>query len=806
MDNHNLTGGVMCSEELTWRELEVLALLSDRLTNREIAQKLHLAESTVKDYVGNILSKLYVKNRREAVKRALALGLLEPERAPVSRPMTNFPADVTPFIGRRVELAEISRLLQETRMLTLAGPGGIGKTRLAIKASGETAGNFKDGCCFVSLVPIHTSEHLVQRTAEALKFPLAVHENPQALLLRFLRRKNLLMVMDNFEHLLDGAGIISEILGAAPDVKILATSRERLNLKSETVFTVGGLDISHLETTLEYRGSDAVTLFLQSAGKVVPGFEPGKDELDGILEICKVVEGMPLAIELAAAWLQVLSIAEIKAELKKGIDILAGDLRDAPSRHRSIRAVFDHSWSLLDRAEQKTLMRLSVFRGGFTREAAQQVSGANLQQLMGLTSKSLLSRNPTASRLEIHELLRQYAREKLEESDIAAESVIETHAAYFADFIQQRWEDLKSSRQMKAIAEVETDIENVRAAWRYCLDRGNNDLTWKFIFGLWMVYWIRSWNLAGMDLFAQAYRKLTGDDRDVLYLRALTKALQAYFMAWLGLHEQGYEYARESVGILEESNKATAQVLAHWSFNVNAFFCFRYSEMDTMTESMARISSESGDRWLITYSSWVQSLVSILRKEFENAEQIAKKTLRLTEEVEDQIGSTLLLITLGHVAFVRDQLDHARDYYKRCLDIAERTGFFYSAQTSSKYLAKVTLSLGDLKGADFYILHCLSLTNEIPFVRDLVNMLYEYARLQAKRNNFKLAVELLGLVLEHPASYQSRMLEGPIRDSALDLLAELEGVIPRHIYTDALNRGKTLVLDDVVTDLLNTSS
>jgi len=792
----------MYTEELTWRELEVLALLSERITNREIAEKLHLAESTVKDYVGNILSKLYVKNRREAVKRAQALGLLEPERAPVSRQLANFPADPTPFIGRRAELIEIYQLLQETRMLTLTGPGGTGKTRLAVRAAGEAARNFKDGCCFVSLAPIHTSEHLVQRIAEALKFPLAAHENPQALLLRFLRRKNLLVVMDNFEHLLDGAGIISEILGTAPDVKILATSRERLNLKSETVFIVGGLDISHPVTAPEYRGSDAVTLFLQSAGKVIPGFEPKKDELDGILEICTIVEGMPLAIELAAAWLQILKIDEIKGELKKGLDILAADLRDAPERHRSIRAVFDHSWTLLERSEQETLMRLSVFRGGFTRVAARQVSGATLQHLIGLTNKSLLSHNPATGRLEIHELLRQYAQEKLFESDISASSVSETHAAYFSEFMAKKWIELRGSHQMSALAEVEADIENVRAAWRCSLEHQKADLIWKFIYSLWLVYWIRSWNLAGMELFAQAVKKLQGAEPEIVYLRALARAFQAYFMAWLDLHERGYDYAKESVGILKDSRLPTAQVLASTCFDVNAYFIGRYDEMAEMTGILHRTSRITGDKWLMAHALWVESLIKLICRDFDEAERLAEQTLRINVEIEDQISSTLPLIVLGHVAFAQENWDQARKFYQRCLEIAEQTGFFYSAQTSSKYLAKATLTLGDLDRAKYYILLCLSKTNEIPFVRDLVNMLYEYARLLTAQNYPEKAVELLGLVLEHPSSSQSRMLEGPIRDSAMELLAELEPELPDAVYTAALESGRKLELDEVVADLL----
>jgi len=414
MYNGNFSGEEVYADDLTWREQDVLILLAERLTNREIADRLHLAESTVKDYVGKILSKLYVKNRREAVEQAEALGLLDHSRITGDRPATNLPAEPTQFVGRRDELAEIRRHLVETRLLTLTGPGGIGKTRLALKAAEEAADDFEDGCTFVSFAPIRSVEHIIQTIAEAVKFPIATHEDPQHQLLRYLQKRQLLLVMDNFEHLLDGAGIVSEILQAAPTVKILATSREKLNLQSETNIIVGGMGLPGQVRSEDTEKNDAITLFVQSGSKVRPGFDPSPDELGKIENICHIVQGMPLAIELAAAWLHILNVDEIAEELEKGLDILTTEVRDAPERHRSIRAVFDHSWSLLQQTEREIFMHLSVFRGGFTREAAQQVAGASLQLLTGLVNKSFLSHDPNSDRLEIHELLRQCAQERLE--------------------------------------------------------------------------------------------------------------------------------------------------------------------------------------------------------------------------------------------------------------------------------------------------------------------------------------------------------------------------------------------------------
>ena len=525
MSNRDFSAGEAHADDLTWREQEVLILLSERLTNREIADRLHLAESTVKDYVGKILSKLYVKNRREAVACAKDLGLLDGSRKTTAKPPTNLPSEPTPFIGRRYELDEIKCHLVDTRLLTLTGPGGIGKTRLALKVSESVSGEFEDGCFLVSLAPIRSVEHIIQTIAEALKFPLATHEDPQHQLLRYLRKRQLLLLLDNFEHLLDGVSIVNEILQAAPGVKVLVTSREKLNLLSETNFIVGGMDFSRHVRSEDIPQNDAIALFVQSAGKVRTGFDPSPDELGQIAKICEIVQGMPLAIELAAAWLHILNVVEIADELEQGLDILSTEVRDAPERHRSIRAVFDYSWSLLDQTEHEIFMVLSIFRGGFTREAAQQVAGASLPQLAGLVNKSFLSHDQDSGRLEVHELLRQYALERLEKTPSLSITAQELHAAYYAVFMVQRWGHLKGRRQLLALAEIEADIENVRGAWRYYLDQRNATQLMKFINGLWHVYWIRWWNHAGMALFAEAVRSLQGEDDDE------TAALMALAMA-----------------------------------------------------------------------------------------------------------------------------------------------------------------------------------------------------------------------------------------------------------------------------------
>jgi predicted ATPase/DNA-binding CsgD family transcriptional regulator len=803
MKDRSLSDGEMYADDLTWREQDILVLLADRLTNREIANRLHLAESTVKDYVGKILSKLYVSNRREAVERAKALGLLGPDRVTSRRQATNLPAEPTPFVGRQDELAAIKQHMTETRLLTLTGPGGIGKTRLALKASAGSMDDFQDGCFFVSLAPIHSVESIVQTIAEAVKYPLATHEAPQHQLLRYLREKQLLLVMDNFEHLLDGAGIISEVIKAAPRVKILATSRERLNLQSETLLPVGGMAFPGPADSIAPPTYDAITLFVQRANKVRPGFNPSPQEMSQIATICQLVGGMPLAIELAAAWLQILSVQEIAEELEKGLDILTTEVRDAPERHRSIRDVFDHSWSLLDQAEREIFKVLSVFRGGFTRAAAQQVSDASLQKLTGLVNKSFLNHEPDTGRLEIHELLRQYAQEKLEAKPEARINAQGAHAAYFAAFMEDRWPDLRGGRQMEALVEIESDIENVRAAWRYCLDRVDTPKLWKFVYGLWNVYFIRGWNLAGMELFAEATRVLGGrGDDETAALRALTMALQGYFLTWLGLPMDGYNLAKDSVAILEQYNHPEALGLAYESSGVSAYFLNRVADLDLASSKMEEIATELDDKRLLTVSLYSASMTALVRGDFDEAGRLAESALILNEEIGNVIGLTFPLIALGHVAFARGEYEDAREYLMRCLKNSEAISFHWANANACKYLSKVALSMGSLDESEKYLVQSLKVTKQIGFVRDIINLLYDFACLRVAQADVEQAVTLLMIVFQHPASQQYRWLEGRIRDSARGLLDRLERELPQGAYAAAAERSQELELDEIVADLV----
>jgi DNA-binding SARP family transcriptional activator/predicted ATPase len=418
----------------------------------------------------------------------------------------NLPAQLTPFIGRGRELAEIAERLADPncRLLTLVGPGGSGKTRLALEAAARELMHYPHGVFFVSLAPLQSAEAIVPAVAQAIG--LSVHGGGDAKrqLLYYLRDKQVLLLIDNIEHLLaspaekegrrgGGGEILLEVLRAAAGVRLLVTSRIRLSASGEQVLAVPGMDYpaqelaafppdSYRQPVRSILGYSAVQLYLQQARHVRPDYGPAEEAVAQIGRICRLVGGMPLAILLAAAWMDVLSPEEIGAELEKSIAFLQGNLSDLPERHHSMVAAFDVSWSLLSEAERDAFAALSVFRGGCMREAAQAVAGADLEILRALSRKSFLTRDEHGH-YQVHELLRQYAEEKLRQKPGAWEGACDRHCAFYAQYVGEREESFCKLGP----GEARLEIDNLHAAWRWMLDRGKVAECRRVIGGLYLL-------------------------------------------------------------------------------------------------------------------------------------------------------------------------------------------------------------------------------------------------------------------------------------------------------------------------------
>lgn len=456
---------------------ECARLLRSELDTEPEAETTHLYQAIQKKKLDNVLQGLGQTSLPASA-----------ESVPSSqRKIHNLPIHPGLLIGREKELNEILNLLNDPscRMLTLLGPGGSGKTRLALetatRANMTLEASFKDGVAFIPLAPVTDSSALVDAMIEGLNLRGHVQRaDPRQTLLGHISGRNMLLVVDNFEHLLDLESIqlIAAILEAAPSSKILITSRERLNLRGEHLFRVEGLETPGDEQLLPQPPTDSVIgafsalqLFEQCAARIDPSFRITRENYFPIAQICRQVQGMPLAIELAASWLEAFSLEEINKEIRRSLDFLQSNWRDLPDRQRSLRAVFDSSWELLDRQTRPIVKALSVFRTSFTREAAQTVSGASAKVLLDLTNKSWIQRLSNG-RYQIHELLKQFVFEKLSREESILEQVRNQYCEYYANHAYSLWSAMKGAAQKQAYIDVEIEFENIHTAWHW-LAAGN---------------------------------------------------------------------------------------------------------------------------------------------------------------------------------------------------------------------------------------------------------------------------------------------------------------------------------------------
>jgi predicted ATPase/transcriptional regulator with XRE-family HTH domain len=404
------------------------------MTQAELAKKVGCATVTVKKIetgarrpskqIAERLATIFaIETSKQATFMTFARGLTPIVVAPAAWTGTvhHLPSQQTTFVGRYGELAQLQRLFDDpdARLLTIVGPGGIGKTRLAVETARRNSTYFTHGVHFVSLALVKTTDSLLFSIADVLEFSLMGQEAPIVQLVTYLREKTMLLILDNFEHLYSSIQVLIDLLAGVPRMKLLITSRERLNLHGEWVIPIDGIDYPLTTDDDHLERYSSVQLFIQSAQRVQPNFSI-RDNAPHVLRVCQLVEGMPLAIELAATWVRLMPCSRIVENLASSLDFLASPLRDVPERHRSIRAVFDHSWRLLSHTEQTALAKLSVLRGSFDQEAAEVLGGASLSLLASLADKSLLHADGSG-RYALHELLRQYAADQIKQTGIEAD-------------------------------------------------------------------------------------------------------------------------------------------------------------------------------------------------------------------------------------------------------------------------------------------------------------------------------------------------------------------------------------------------
>jgi predicted ATPase/DNA-binding CsgD family transcriptional regulator len=572
-----------------------------------------------------------------------------------------------PFVGRAKQIADITARLvnPECRLLTVTGLGGSGKTRLAVEAANMLAPQFPHGIVFVALQPLTRSDLLVPAIAQALGVTFYGEGEPQDQLLDYLQDKTLLLILDNFEHLLGGSALVTTMLVCAPGVRVLATSREALNLREEWLYPLKGMSTPPSVYATSLEDYEAVRLFLSHARRVQPHFDPA-DERESVIRICQMTAGLPLAIELAASWLKGLSAAHIAQQMQRNLDFLFTTTRNVEQRHRSIRAVFDQSWSLLSENERLIFARLSVFVGGFAAEAAEQVAEESFSTLAALVEKSLIQID-SSHRFGIHELLRQYGMEKLEEYG-ETEATYGRHSGYFTQLMLRHETALKKPQQLATLQAIEHDFDNIRQAWEWSATNQQATYLHAMLNGLYLFGFLRSRYRETITIFQQT---LAQSVADTPLLGRLLARRWGYLHWWyLADYQEALTSIEQALAIAVAENNtfeiAFCQLMAAYAL----VRMQRYAEALPHLQSSQALFEAINEPY---YVCWVLHRLGLVYYNLNNTDkwtEYTEQSLSLARRTQDRFALVTCLYTLGSAYILNVDYVKAQQYCAEALDVA----------------------------------------------------------------------------------------------------------------------------------------
>ena len=593
---------------------------------------------------------------------------------PETKPRRGLPTPATRFVGRETEIGKVVGQLAEPdcRLLTILGPGGIGKTRLALEVAGRLEFTYQDGVAFVPFGGVSSPDLMVSAVADALHFSFFGPRAPRDQLLSYLENKHMLLVMDNLEHLLDGVTLLTEMLGSAPHLKLLATSRESLNVRAEWFYDLGGL-ATPAASDKNAQSYDAVHLFLQAAKRTQGNFRLDEANAGAVAHVCRLTGGMPLALELAASWLRVLTPEGIAAELAKGLDTLETSLKDMPERHHGVRNVFEASWQRLSEAEKGALERLSVFQSGFTQEAARDVAEVSLPLLLALVNKSFV-RQHVARRFSQHPLLLQFAREKAQGRPEELARTETRHSCFFLEASATLQKALNSSGQLGALQQIDIALEDIHRAWARAVTRGDAERLYKAARPLRHYHSMRGRFQEGLELFSKAIAALEASHSSFGHRLGGLLAHQAHFFHKLGDYPRAQDAATRSLfgqGRAQGVEKSYAlEVLGKVERTEG-----NITKAQAYFEQALSLSQHLGDKSRVAALLWNLGLLEARLKRFAEAKTYMEESLKLDRAIGNRCGEGINLLGLGRVTRILGDLSTSLATLQEASTLFQKDGF-----------------------------------------------------------------------------------------------------------------------------------
>ena len=701
----------------------------------------------------------------------------------------------TRFVGRETELSEINQLLENTdcRLLTLVGVGGIGKTRLAIQVAKNLHTTFVDGVWFVNLQALQSGAQMVSTALDTMGVLLTGHDTLENQLLHYLQEKKILLLLDSFEHVLDGVGFLTQIIQYAPQVKLLVTSRETLSLPGEWIYPLEGLPIPQSHQADNIETNPAVALFYERACRVHPNFTLANNRAS-VVRICQLVDGLPLAIEIAASWTTMLRCSEITAEIQRNINFLTSNIRHVPERHRSIQAVFSQTWEHLPDGEQVLLKKLAVFKGGFRVEAAESIVEVSLPLLSSLRDKCLLHRD-AGGRYYINKLMRQYAIAMLDDSEL--EELTKAICHYYCDFLTQRNLGTMDHEYITYSSEIEDELENIRIAWQAAVQNKYVDVLKKAAAPYFYFCQIQSRYLEYAEASGLAVNAL----EEVGDLRALAQILvyQGWMLIRTGQLAQAASRLERSLALFEEmkllpdfgmgshpiapliilnviqgdftkavalGEKLKADSAASGDSHNLSFACYgltsaylnqeQYEAALKNADEAVKLVDDIGNHLFGAYCHLELGNVHRAMGHYTEAENHYRKSLSLKKEYTDPESAALTAKHLGELSLLRQDYQAAQQLYEQSLTIYQRLNDKAGLAATHQSLGQVACQAGTFGVAAQHFRKALDRASEMNSIPLQLSLLIDIGALMIENKMINRGVELLRLVYDHTASHQQQ--------------------------------------------------